>query len=140
MALDVTHVDVWAAAVADKPGGLAEKLAMLAEAGAELEFIISRRTPERPGTAVVFLTPLKGARQLAAARKAGLKKTGSLHSVRVAGGDRPGLGAKIADAVAASGINLRGMSGAVIGRRFIVHLALDSSADATKAIRILKDL
>ena len=140
MALNVTRVDVWAASIDDRPGGLAEKLEALAEAGAQLEFVISRRAPDKPGTGVVFLTPLKGAAQTRAAKKVGLAKTKSLHSVRIEGPDKPGLGARITQALADAGINLRGLSAAAIGRRCVVHLALDRSADATKAVRILKKL
>ena len=42
--------------------------------------------------------------------------------------------------LAAEGINLRGLSAAVIGREFVVRLALDTSTDAAKAVRILKKL
>ena len=140
MALNVTRADVWAASIEDRPGGLAEKLAALAEAGAQLEFVIARRASERPGTGVVFLTPLKGAAQIRAAKKAGFEKTKSLHSLRVEGPDQPGLGAKMTQALAQAGINLRGLSAAAIGPRCVVHLALDSTADATKAARLLKRL
>ena len=140
MALNITRVDVWAASIEDRPGGLAEKLAALAEAGAQLEFVIARRASERPGTGVVFLTPLKGAAQIGAAKKAGFEKTKSLHSLRVEGPDRPGLGAKMTQAMAQAGVNLRGLSAAAIGPRCVVHLALDSTADATKAARLLKRL
>ena len=138
MALDVSRVDVWAAGMQDKPGALAAKLAALADAGAEIEFIIARRAPDKRGTGVVFLTPLEGAKQIAAARKARFRKTRSLRSVRVEGRDKPGLGAKLTAALAAEGINLRGLSAAVIGKRFVMHLALDQAADATKAVRVLK--
>jgi len=140
MALNVTRADVWAASIEDRPGGLAEKLAALAEAGAQLEFVIARRTSERPGTGVVFLTPLKGAAQIRAAKRASFEKTESLHSLRVEGPDQPGLGAKMAQTLAQAGINLRGLSAAAIGSRCVVHLALDSTADATKAARLLKRL
>jgi len=140
MALSVSKVDVWAASMEDRAGGLAEKLAALAEAGAQLEFVIARRAPEKPGTGVVFLTPLKGAAQARAARKAGFEKTKTLHSVRVEGPDKPGLGARMTQALTEAGINLRGLSAAAIGRRCIVHLALDSAADATKAARVLRKL
>jgi hypothetical protein len=140
VALNVTRADVWAAGIEDRPGGLAGKLAALAEAGAQLEFVIARRASERPGAGVVFLTPLKGAVQIRAAKKAGFEKTESLHSLRVEGPDQPGLGAKITQALAQAGINLRGLSAAAIGRRCVVHLALDSTADAAKAARLLKRL
>ena len=140
MALNVSRADVWAASIDDRPGGLAEKLAALAEAGAQLEFVIARRAPDKPGTGVVFLTPLKGAAQIRAAKKAGFEKTESLHSLRVEGPDKPGLGAQMTQALAQAGINLRGLSAAAIGPRCVVHLALDSVADASKAARILKHL
>jgi hypothetical protein len=140
VALNVTRADVWAGSIEDRPGGLAEKLAALAEAGAQLEFVIARRASEKPGTGVVFLTPLTGAAQVRAAKKAGLEKTKSLHSLRIEGPDQPGLGAKMTQALAQAGINLRGLSAAAIGRRCVVHLALDSAADAAKAARLLKRL
>ena len=140
MALNVTRVDVWAASMEDQPGGLAQKLAALAAAGAQLEFVVARRAPDKPGTGVVFLTPLTGAAQARAAKQAGFEKTKSLHSVRAEGPDKPGLGARITQALAGAGINLRGISAAAINKRCIVYLALDTAADATKAIRILKSL
>ena len=93
-----------------------------------------------PGTGVVFLTPLTGAARVRAAKKAGFEKTKSLHSLRVEGPDQPGLGAKMTQALAMAGINLRGVSAAAIGPRCVMHLALDSTADATKAARLLKRL
>jgi hypothetical protein len=140
MALNVTRVDVWAASMEDQPGGLAQKLAALAAAGAQLEFVVARRAPDKPGKGVVFLTPLTGAAQARAAKQAGFEKTKSLHSVRAEGPDKPGLGARITQALAGAGINLRGISAAAINKRCIVYLALDTAADATKAIRILKSL
>ena len=138
MAFTVSRVDVWAATIKDRPGGLDAKLAALAAAGADLEFVIARRA--KPGTGVVFVTPLKGAGQCRAARKAGFEKTKSLHSVRIEGPDKPGQGTKITAALAAAGVNLRGLSAASIGRKFVCHIAVDESKDATKALRLLKKL
>ena len=140
MKLQVTRVDVWVARLKDRAGALAGKLAILSDAGTSLEFLIARRAPDKPGTGVVFATPIKGAKQAAAARKAGFRKTKSLHAVRITGTDRPGLGTAVMNALAQAGINLRGASGAAIGRKAILHLAFDRSADATKAMRILKAL
>ena len=140
MALQVSRVDVWVASIKDRPGGLAEKLSAVSAAGANLEFVIARRAADKPGTGVVFVTPIKGAAQARAARKVGFAKTKSLHSVRAEGPDKAGMGAKITEALAAKGINLRGLSAAAIGRKFVAHLALDTSADATKAARVLRGL
>jgi len=136
MRVDVSSVDVWAASIKDRPGALAEKLEALAQADVDLEFAIARRA--KPGKGVVFVTPIKGAKQIRAARKAGFEKTKSLRGVRVAAGNKPGLGAELTMRLADAGINLRGLSGAAIGNRAIFHLAFDSSDDANKAKRLLK--
>ncbi len=138
MALKVARVDTWAASIPDRPGGLATKLKALASAGVNLELVIARRAPERAGTGVVFVTPIKGASRVRAAHQAGFEKTRSLHTVRLEGADKKGQGACISQALADAGLNVRGFSAAAIQKRFVAHIALDSSADATKAMRILK--
>ncbi len=138
MVLDVTRVDVWAASIDDRPGGLAKKLAPLAEAVQQLEFVIARRAPGQARKGVVFLTPLKGAAQIRAAKKAGFKKTKGLHSLRVEGPDKPGLGAQMTQLLAQAGINLRGLAAATIGGRCVVNLAFDSAANASKAAGLLE--
>ena len=140
MALQVKGVDVWVASIKDRPGAVAEKLCGLADAGAQLEFVISRRSPEKPGTGVLFLTPLKGDAQVKAAKKLGFRKTKNHPAIRIEGPDKPGEGAKITEALTAAGINLRGVSAAAIGKRFVAYIALDSQADAAKAIHILKKI
>jgi len=140
MKLNVSRAEVWAASIEDRPGGLADKLAALAAAGANLESLIARRRPEAAGQGVVFVTPLKGARQVKAATAAGFQKTESQHSVRVEGTDKPGLGARMTKALAEAGINLRGLSAAALGRKFVAHLALDTGEDAAKALALLRKM
>ncbi len=138
MAYSIRKVDVWVGEIDDRPGGLAKTLEALAQAGASLEFIISRRTPGNPDKGVVFLTPVKGAKQNRAASAAGLTTTNSLHSVRVEGPDRPGLGIKMTRALADAGINLRGLSAAALGRRSASYFAFDNVEDADNAVKLLK--
>jgi hypothetical protein len=140
MKLSVSKTDTWAAMIDDRPGGLARKLAALAAAGANLEFIIARRAPERRGSGVVFVTPLKGSKQIKGAQVAGFQRTKSLHSLRVEGADKPGMGAKLTEALAKARINLRGLSAAAIGKRHVTHLALDTAKAAAKAATVLKKL
>ena len=138
MAYSVKKVDVWAGEIADRPGGLASTLAAMTKAGANIEFVVARRAPDKPGTGVVFMTPIKGAKQKTAAQQAGLGTSEGLHSVRIEGPDKAGLGAKLTDALAAAGINLRGISAAALGRRAVSYLAFDTAADSDTAVRILK--
>ena len=138
MDLFVEHVDVWAAPIQDKPGGLADVLGILRDAGANLQFIIARRAPDEPGTGVVFVTPLEGDPEIAAAAQAGFNVTRTLHSVRAMGRDQPGIAAELTQKLANAGINLRGFSASVIGTQFVAYAALDSLQDANQAIEILK--
>jgi hypothetical protein len=140
MALKTSRVDTWAATIKDQPGGLSAKLETLALGKVNLEFVIARRAPDKPGAGVVFVTPISGAAGLAAARKAGFKKAPSMHTVRVEGPDRPGQGAKITAALAEGGVNLRGFSAASLGRKFVAHVAVDTAAAAAKAMRIIAKL
>jgi len=140
MALKIERVDTWAASLEDKPGELAAKLKSLAQAGVNLEFVIARRAPDKPGEGVVFVTPIKGAAGVRAAKAAGFMKTDSLHTVRIEGADKKGEGSKITEALAEKGVNLRGLSAAAINKKFVAHLALDSAADAANVVRILRTL
>jgi len=138
MDLYVEHVDVWAATIQDKPGGIAEVLAILRDAGANLQSVIARRAPEEPGKGVIFVTPLQGDREIATAAQVGFNVTHTLHSVRVMGRDRPGIAAELTQKLADGGLNLRGFSASVIGPQFIAYVAVDSRQDADRAIEILK--
>ena len=140
MSLTVTKVDVWAAQIEDQPGGLAKILGAVANAGANLECVIARRDPAKTGKGVAFLTPLTGANVRKAAKAEGLAPAEKLATLKVEGNDAPGLGFRIISAIAEAGLNLRGVSGAVVGRKFVAYLGFDSAADATKAARALKSL
>ena len=137
MDLDVERVDVWAAPIQDKTGSLASLLKGLHKAGADLQFVIARRSADMPGTGVVFVTPLHGEREMLAASQLGFNVTQSLHSIRVRGQDRAGIVADLTQALADGGINLRGVSASVLGSQFIAYVSVDSSDDLTKAIDIL---
>lgn len=138
MDLLIERADVWAAPIEDRQGALAELLVALREAGADLQFIIARRSPETPGKGVVFVTPLQGDREIRAAADAGFNVSRSLHSVRVMGTDKPGIAAELTQTLADAGINLRGFSASVIGKQFVAYAAVDSLEDANKAISILE--
>jgi hypothetical protein len=139
MALKATKAEVWAATIEDRAGGAADKLEALAKAGASLEMLLARRT-DQPGQGVMFVTPVKGAKAVKAAQAAGFGKPENIHSVRVEGGDKPGLGSKIARALGDAGVSFRGVSAVAIGRKFVSYLACDSAEDAAKAIAVLKKL
>ena len=137
--LKAAKVEIWVAAIQDRAGGAADRLERLAEAGVSLEMVLARRTEEE-GRGVMFVTPIKGAKATQAAQKTGFGKPTNIHSVRIQGRDRPGLGARIARALGDAGISFRGISAAAIGTNFVSYLACDSAEDADRAVAVLKKL
>jgi len=140
MAIKATKAEVWAVSIDDRAGGVAERLEPLARAGANLEMVFARRTPESPGKGMLFVTPVKGAKAMRAAREAGMGVPPTIFSVRIEGADQPGLGAKIASTLGGAGISFRGMSGVAIGRKFVSYIACDNAQDQAKAVAALKKL
>jgi hypothetical protein len=138
MDLNIDRVEVWATEINDQPGALAGVLAALNDAGADLDFVIARRSAEKPGTGTVFVTPLRGDAEVAAASMLGFNLTSSIASVRIEGENIPGVGAELNENLGGAGINLRGFSAAVIGSRFIAYVGFDSTEDADKAVDVFQ--
>jgi len=140
MAVKVSKVDLWTAVIDDRAGGGADKLEPLAKAGANFEFVFMRRTPEQPGKGVMFVTPVKGAKVVRAATEVGFSKSDALHCVRLEGSDKAGVTARVARTFAEAGISFRALSASAHGRKFVSHIAVDSAADAAKAVAALRKL
>jgi hypothetical protein len=137
MAMKASKCEVWVADMMDEPGALAAKLAPLAEAGADLESVVARRTHENPGHGVVYVTPIKGSKQTRAAKSAGFAKAEHMACVRVEMPNKPGVGAKVTDALAEQGLNLHGLTASVIGNKAVAYVSLPDAKDVNKAIRVL---
>lgn len=140
MALKVSRVELWTASIDDRAGGAADKLEPLSKAGANFEFVFSRRTPELPGRGMLFVTPVKGTKVVQAAQAAGFTKPENLHSARIEGANKPGVTAKIARALANAGISFRALSATGIGSKFVSYVALDTAEEAAKAVSLLRRL
>ena len=140
MALKVSRVELWTVSIDDRAGGAADKLEPLSKAGANFEFVFSRRTPEQPGRGILFVTPVKGTKVLQAAQAAGFTKPENLHSVRIEGANNPGVTAKVARALANAGISFRAQSATGIGSKFVSYVALDTAEEAAKAVSLLRKL
>jgi hypothetical protein len=140
MALKVTKTDVWAGNLRDVPGGLADVLEQLASGGGSVQFIIARRNDKEAGSGKVFVTPVTSPRTKDSAGRAGLQHATNLATLRVEGTDARGMGAKMTRAIADAGVNLRGVSAAVIGGKFVAYLGFDDDADADRAARALQSV
>lgn len=138
MAVTIQKVDVWSGEIRDEVGGLAAVLDPLAAAGADLAFLVARRQRDKPGTGIVFLGGLKGAKQTAAAQKAGLAKAGDISALLAEAPNKPGLANKLIEKLAEARINLRGLSASVTGNKCVIVFAFDSVADRDNAAKILR--
>ncbi len=137
MAYEITRAEVWAGEIEDRPGTLAEKLGALQQVGANLDFVIVRPAAGIPGQGVLFVAPLHGAQQIAAAEGIGLRKSTTMHVLRIAGPDRPGLGAGLARSCAEVGLNIAGLSAAGVADTALFYIRFLTDADAKRAAQVL---
>src|SRR5213596_3780893 len=72
MSFKFDQIHLWSGEVADTAGGVAAKLAFLAQAGANLEYVYTKRLPDKPGAGILYVAPVTGPTQVRAARSAGL--------------------------------------------------------------------
>lgn len=136
MPYQISKEHVWVGALPDHPDALADKLRRLSDAGLDLEMILARR--DMPGRALLFVSPLRSVEEMLSAEEIGLAQEENVRAVRIMGPDAPGIGARIATALAHADLNLRAYSAAVIGKRHITFLAFDTEEDADRAVIALK--
>jgi hypothetical protein len=140
MGFKLDRVHVWSGEVADQAGGVAAKLQLLAQAGTNLEYIYTRRQPDKPGSGVLLVAPITGPLQVRAAKSAGLAETNNPVVLRVEGDNQAGLGHRVTQQWALAGLSLQGMTMAVLGDKFVGYVAFDTVADSNRAAAILSDL
>jgi len=132
----VKKVEIWAGDIANQPGTLARVLEALAQAGANLEFMIAREVSDT--TSRVYVAPLGSKKQKQAATDVGLVPAAGMHSVRIEGPDRAGLGAAISRGLAAAGLNIRGASAGALAKKSVSYFAFKSDEEASAAIKAIR--
>ncbi len=116
MGFKLDRIHVWSGEIPDQPGSMSSKLALLAQAGANLEFILTRRQPDQ-------------ARHRHSLRRARYRRSfgpscpsfwtgGSPNPVvlRVEGDNQAGLAHRLTQQWALAGINLQGLMMSVLRR------------------------
>jgi hypothetical protein len=136
MAVTVKKAVLWRKEVADEPGALARVLAPLADAGTNLRVVMGYSMGES-GRAAIEVLPVTGKKATRAASGAGLAAS-DIACLLVEGDDRPGLGAAMARAVAAVGVNISFMVGETVGRKFSAVFGFRTDADAAAAAKAIK--
>jgi hypothetical protein len=140
MGFKLDRVHVWSGEIADQAGGVAAKLALLAQAGCNLEFIYTRRQADKPGTGILYIAPVTGPMQVRAARSAGLTETDNPVVLRVEGDNQAGLAHRLTQQWALAGLSLQGLMMSVISNKFVGYASFDTVADSNRAAAILGDL
>jgi hypothetical protein len=140
MGFKLDRIHVWTCEIPDRPGGMASKLSPLAEAGANLEFILTRRQANKPGTGILFVAQVTGPGPVRAARAAGLVEAQVPVVLRVEGDNRSGMAHRLTQQWASAGISLQGLTMSVFAGKFVGYAAFDSVEDANRAAQILADL
>jgi hypothetical protein len=137
MAVSVKKIALWRKEAGHRPGALAEALEPLAAAGANLRIVMGYAFPGEPARAAIELFPVSGKKATAAAMGSGLAAS-TIPCLLVEGDDRPGLGARMARAVADEGVNLSFVMAETIGRKFSAVFGFANDADAEKASRAIR--
>ena len=137
MAITLKKITLWRKEVDDKPGALADTLALLAQARTDLQAVMGYRYPGNQDKATIELHPVSGKKAIKAARSAGLAAS-SIPTVLVQGDNRPGLGHTIAKALGDAGINLGFVLAQVVGRKYAAVFGFENDSDAAKAIALIR--
>lgn len=137
MSFKMDRVHVWAVEVKDEPGGVAAKLANLAESGANLDYVYTQRNLEKPGVGILYVAPIVGNEQTRAAKASGMHEVSEPIVMRVEGDNTAGLAFRLKQAWARNNINLHGAIMTVINNKFVGFVTFDSVADANQAAMLL---
>lgn len=140
MGFKLDRIHVWSCEIQDQAGGIAHKLAPLAQVGTNLEYIYTRRQADKPGTGILFVAPVTGPAQVRVARGSGFAETQDQMVLRVEGDNQAGLAHRLTQQWALAGINLQGLTMSVFGNKFVGYASFDSVNDANRAAQILADL
>ena len=138
MAIKVTKVDVWSGEMQDRAGSLERIMGVLTQAGVNLDCVIARRTAEKPGRGHVYLTPVKGKKAEAAAMAAGMMPVSKTTTLRVEMPNKAGMGHAMMGAIAAAGVNVRGITAVAADTTSVAYIGFDSADDAARAAAAIK--
>ena len=138
MPYTISRVEVWSGEIQDRRGALADMLKLVLDAGADLDFIIGRPSPVKPATGILYIAPLEGEQQLAAARQAGLHPSSHIEALRVEGPDTKGLAEKIARVISDAEINISGFTGGRMAERCVLYIRFEREDQLEQAHKLLQ--
>jgi hypothetical protein len=132
----VKKFPIWSVEIEDVSGATTGLFKVLADAGADIHFALGRPQNDKPGKAILFVSPI-GKKQEAVARKADFIPRPDVVGVQVDGPNRPGGNFRLTAAIAHANLTVRALVTTVSGDRFTAVFAFQSDADADTAIKTL---
>ena len=140
MSFKMQRVHVYHGEVKDEPGGISSRLKVLAESGANLEYVYSQRSLTKQGVGDLYVAPLTSPDHIKTARAIDMHEVSEPVVMRVTGDNKAGLAGRLTQAWEKAGINLHGMVMAVQDTKFVGYVTFDSVGDANQAATILAEL
>jgi len=137
MAVTVKKIVLWRKEVENRTGILANALAPLANAGADIRVVMAYRFPGEESKAAIELYPVTGKTSVTAAKEVGFGAS-SIPALLVEGDNRAGIGYATSQAIADAGINMDFLVAQVVGRKYSAVFGFESDADATKCAAIIR--
>jgi len=137
MAVTVKKIVLWRKEVENKAGILANALAPLANASADIHVVTAYRYPGHESKAAIELYPVTGKKSVAAAKEAGFSAS-DIPALLIEGDNRPGLGYATAQAIADAGVSMDFLVAQVVGRKYSAVFGFESDADAAKCAAIIR--
>jgi hypothetical protein len=129
---------IWSVEIDDVEGATTGLFKLLADAGANIEFALGRPQTERPGKAILFVSPIKGKEQEAAARQADFIPRPDVVGIQVQGPNKVGGNFRLTAALAHANLAVRALLTTVDDDRFTAVFALNSDKDADEAAKVLR--
>jgi len=133
----IKKFSIWSTEIDDVAGSTTGLYRILADAGADIEFSLSRPLGDKSEKAVLFLAPIKGKEQEEAARQADFKLRSDVVGVQVQGPSRVGGNFRLTAALAHEDLTVRALVTTVDGNRFTTIFAFRNDADADRGVKVL---
>lgn len=135
MSFAIKKATIWKIETPNTPGAMASTLGPLAQSGANLDLVMGYTNPEKT-LASVEVYPIAAGRSQTAARSAGFSKA-DFPCVVISGKNQPGIGRRIAAALADAGVSINFFVAQAAGPNYVGLFSFEAQSEADLAVKIL---
>ncbi|MBX3395143.1 MAG: hypothetical protein KF841_07215 [Phycisphaerae bacterium] len=135
MSFAIKKATIWKIETPNTPGAMASTLGPLAESGVNLDLVMGYTNAEKT-LASVEVYPIAGGKSQTSARTAGFSKA-DFPCVVISGKNQPGIGRRIAAALADAGVSINFFVAQAAGPNYVGLFSFEAQSEADLAVRIL---